>query len=69
MKVIKFMNWMKDYGLIDATSELDHTFHSSTYSALINRILVSRDMIEGKAYNGTSDLSDHNPVAITWDEK
>ena len=63
------MDWMKDYGLIDATLELDHTFHSSMYSALIDRILVSCDIIESKEYNGTSDLSDHNPVAITWDEK
>ena len=63
------MDWMEYYGVIDATSELDHMFHSSTYSALIDRILVSLNIIEDKAYNGTFHLSDHNPVAITWDEK
>ena len=68
-KVEKFQDWMEDYGMFDVTANLEHTFFSSKYTALLDRILVSTEVTEEKAYNGNSDFSDHRPVAVEWGGK
>ena len=52
--------------MFDTIANLEHTFFSSKYSALLDRILVSTEITEKKAYNSNSDLSDHRPIAVEW---
>ena len=60
---------MEDCGMFDAMANLKHTFFSSKYSALLDRILVSTEVTKEKAHSGNSNLSDHRPVAVKWGGK
>ena len=57
---------MVDNALVDATADLMHTHFDQRSSALLDRILVSVDITDVKAFNGVTTLSDHHPVWISW---
>ena len=64
--VERFSDWMINNALVDATADLMHTHFDQRSSALLDRIFVSGDITDVKAFNGVTTLSDHHPVWVSW---
>ena len=63
----RLSEWMEESGLMDATADLGHSYFGNTGLSLVDRIFISADLVDVKAFNGYSMLSDHSPVGIQWD--
>ena len=59
----RLSEWMEESGLIDATADLGHSYFGNTGLSLVDHIFISADLVDVKAFNGYSMLSDH----IQWD--
>jgi hypothetical protein len=60
---------MSKYNLYDATEGLDHSHFGVGNLSLLDRILVSVDVGEVRAFNASASISDHTPVAIEWKDE
>ena len=61
--VERLSEWIEE----SATADLGHSYFGNTGSSLVDRIFISADLIDVKAFNKYSMLSDHSSVGIQWD--